>query len=367
MASLTDSDDTSRILADTSTRLFGDLYPADHMPAADTWRPGDWAVVAEAGLPLALLAEHEGGFGIGAADALGLVRISARYAGALPLGDTMLANWLLASAGLPAADGPAAIAPVGQHGTLALGREPGGGWRLTGPAGAVPWGRVAESIAVVAESSGELFVARVPRTGWTASPDENMAGLPRDLLEFDAHLDERDVRPAGPGWSLERARAAGAAIRVQEIAGALEAVLAMTVAYAGERVQFGRPIGKQQAVQQQLAVLAGHAAAAGGAASIAADALLRPDGITEIAAAKVRAGEAAGAGSAIAHQVHGAMGFTAEHRLHVFTKRLWAWRDEFGSERTWSRMLGRLAIEAGPAGFWPFVTAIGRHAPAEAA
>jgi len=80
-----------------------------------------------------------------------------------------------------------------------------------------------------------------------------------------------------------------------------------------------------------------------------------------VAAAKLRAGEAGQIVAALAHQVHGAIGFTDEHSLHHFTKRLWSWRDEFGTERDWSRALGKAALKGGPAGsddsFWSFVTA----------
>lgn len=349
--------ETSQMVADTATRLFGDLFPPHHIPSEGEWRAEAWEAVAEAGFPLALVAEEAGGVGLEIADGLGLLRLASRHAGALPLGETMLANWLLASAGHSPADGPATFATGGR---LTLQPEEGGGWRLEGSAEAVPWARVADTVAALVEQPGGPVLARVPRDGFTVAEGRNMAGLPRDRVTFAASLPAGDVRPLGNAWSAASLREAGAAIRVQEIAGALEAVLEMTVQYAGERVQFGRPIGKQQAVQQQLAVLAGHTVAAGAAASVAADAFGRAEAGAAIAAAKIRAGEAAGAAAAIAHQVHGAIGFTGEHRLHVFTKRLWAWRDEFGSEREWSRHLGELALRAGPDGFWPFLTAIGQ-------
>ena len=100
-----------------------------------------------------------------------------------------------------------------------------------------------------------------------------------------------------------------------------------------------RPIGKFQAIQQYLAVMAGQVAGALGAADIAAEAIAEDVRVLPIAAAKVRTGEAASISAAIAHQVHGAIGFTHEHSLHFFTKRLWSWRDEFGSEAEWSGLL----------------------------
>jgi len=131
----------------------------------------------------------------------------------------------------------------------------------------------------------------------------------------------------------------------------------MTVRYAQDRVQFGRPIGKFQAVQQNLAVMAGQAAAAAAAADLAADAFANGMALLPIAAGKARAGEAAGIAAAIAHQVHGAIGFTFEHDLHFYTRRLWSWRDEFGHETAWNRAIGHHMAQAGADALWPTITA----------
>src|SRR5262249_28851215 len=146
-----------------------------------------------------------------------------------------------------------------------------------------------------------------------------------------------------------------------QMAGALQAILARSVAYAGERVAFDRPIGKFQAIQQALARLAGEAAVAVAAAGSAADALHAGTAdaaraLPEGASAQIRVGEAAAAGAAIAHQVHGAIGFSTEHALHRFTRRLWAWRDDFGSESAWAVRLGAHAVRWGDA-LWPVLAA----------
>jgi acyl-CoA dehydrogenase len=150
-------------------------------------------------------------------------------------------------------------------------------------------------------------------------------------------------------------------VRAQQMAGALEHILDQSVQFALDRVQFGRPIAKFQAVQHNLAQLAGEAAAAGAAADAAAEAIAGSGiaGATvpaEVAIAKVRVGEAASTGAAIAHQVHGAMGFTREHSLHHSTRRLWAWREEFGNETYWSMRLGRMVAANGADALWPTLT-----------
>ncbi|MGH6816531.1 MAG: acyl-CoA dehydrogenase family protein, partial [Hyphomicrobiaceae bacterium] len=152
----------------------------------------------------------------------------------------------------------------------------------------------------------------------------------------------------------------GAAVRSVQMAGALQALLDLTVRYANERVAFERTIGKFQAVQHNLARLAGECAAAAAASGSAADAIARAEGfddgvLLETASAKIRVGQAAGEGATIAHQVHGAIGFTREYVLHRFTRRLWTWRDDFGNESRWAVRLGNLVAARGADGLWPML------------
>ena len=139
--------------------------------------------------------------------------------------------------------------------------------------------------------------------------------------------------------------------------------LNLVTQYAKDRIVFDRPIGKNQAIQQNLALMAGDVAAARMATQVAIHDVPAPgtaDGAAaqfSIAVAKVRCGEAATRGTGIAHQVHGAIGFTQDHALHFATRRLWAWRAEFGSDAEWAAALGRAAMAEGAAGFWPALTA----------
>ncbi|CAO3435179.1 acyl-CoA dehydrogenase family protein [Azospirillum doebereinerae] len=360
------------ILADTAQRLFAERFTPELLRAADAGHWSDdawtaaWAAIEEMGLPLALVPEEAGGFGVEMVDALGLVRIAGSFAAPVPLAETMLAAWLLAGAGLAIPAGPLGIAPTqSTKSDLALTRD-GASWRLTGTAQRVPWGRVATAVALLVEhesgaaDSGAL-VCRLEPGDWTVEEGRNIAGEPRDTLRIDATLDPARVAPAASGVTPADLFAMGATLRSLAMAGAIERVLELTVQYAEERVQFGRPLGKFQAVQQNLAVLASQAAAAGAAADGAAEALAERNGgvlrVLPIAAAKLRCGEAAGLTASIAHQMHGAIGFTHEHVLHHLTRRLWSWRDEFGNESVWALRIGREVAEAGADGLWPLVTA----------
>jgi acyl-CoA dehydrogenase len=153
-----------------------------------------------------------------------------------------------------------------------------------------------------------------------------------------------------------RLESEGALCRSVQMAGALERSLEHSLLYANERVQFGRPIAKFQAIQHMLAQLAAQVAAASAAADAAVEAsALAPDEFA-IAVAKSRAGEAAGKGAEIAHQVHGAMGYTREHNLHYCTRRLWSWRDEFGNESWWQGRLGCMVAAQGADALWPMLS-----------
>jgi acyl-CoA dehydrogenase len=93
-----------------------------------------------------------------------------------------------------------------------------------------------------------------------------------------------------------------------------------------------------------------------GAAESAFRAADRGDARFEVSVAKVRVGEAAGIGAGIAHQSHGAIGFTYEHSLHFVTRRVWSWRAEFGAESHWAAQIGREVASRGGEGLWPHVT-----------
>jgi acyl-CoA dehydrogenase len=301
------------------------------------------------GLPLALLAEDHGGFGVDPVDALGLVRLAGFHAASLPIGETMLANRVLAAAGLPLADGGAAIVPACHRLTLT---EQDGGWRLSGTATRVPWSTAIGTLLVETTGKTRRHVVRLSAGQWrTEEKGTNLAGHPRDGIAIDTSVEH--VAPFDRDLLL-----GSAALRTMLIAGALDRVLELTVEHVNQRVQFGRQLSKFQAIQHELARIAGEVAAAGAAADIAADGLGKPadQARLAIAAAKVRAGEAVGTAVGIAQQLHGAIGFTAEHRLHLFTTVLWSWREEYGGHVHWARLLGKAALGAGPDGYWPLVT-----------
>ena len=346
------SDATDNIIVDTATRIFQDLCEPATVNDAESgvWPKALWNALEESGLPLAWVPEELGGAGATMADGFAVLRVAGRFAAPVPLAETMMAGWLLARAGITVPNGPMSFAPVHADGHIAL-RNDG---RLGGGARRVPFARNAGYIAVLAHRENGPAVALVPAANLPISQSTSLAGEPRDNVSFEGAVPEA-VRPVV--LDQDRLVAFGAAIRLQQMAGALEKILEQSVQHALDRTQFGRPIAKFQAVQHNLAMLAGEVAAASAAADAAAEACSTSElNIAEVAIAKVRGGEAAGAGAAIAHQVHGAMGFTYEHSLHHATRRLWAWREEFGNEAVWATRLGRMVAAHGADQLWPFVT-----------
>jgi alkylation response protein AidB-like acyl-CoA dehydrogenase len=225
-------------------------------------------------------------------------------------------------------------------------------WTITGTVLQVGWARHAQQMVVLGQGEDSSYLALVKPDCATINPGRNLAGEPRDTVTF-TNVEVAELVPATvtPDWVWKRAALARAVL----MTGALEKLLQLSVRYTGERVQFGQPLNRLQAVQQQLAVLAGEVAAARVAIEAAILAAEQGEATAAIAAAKIRVGEAAGLATAIAHQVHGAMGYTYEYPLHFLTKRLWAWRDEFGSESEWARKLGHHIAAPGAEALWPFL------------
>lgn len=281
-----------------------------------------WDRLEDAGFALLLLPEHSGGFGGDWGDLAAVMRLAGKHALAAPLGEHIIARRLLHDAGATA-DGIV---------TLASG-------------GAVPWGRCGRAIV---NHDGVSHLANLD-----ASNSTNAAGEPRDIVDIDL----------GSAQALEveaDVHALIAFLRVCQTAGALDAALALSIEYTGQRVQFGRQLSKFQAVQQSIAVLAMEAAVVNCAAQGAAAAIDRfgygGKASFEIGAAKLRANAAIKGGNAIAHQVHGAIGFTQDYPLHELTRRMMGWRSEGGNDAFWSRVIGEQVLRWGGDGLWDNLT-----------
>jgi alkylation response protein AidB-like acyl-CoA dehydrogenase len=350
--------ESENIVVETAEKIFADLADAQTInhDKKGEWKAPLWKALTEAGLPLSWVGEDCGGSGASLAEGFGVVGAAGRHAIAVPLAETMLAGWLLAQAKIASPEGEMTVAPASPKDRITLNAD----GTLSGRARGVPFAKAAKHIAVLAQGANGASVALVDAGSLRIEAGLNLANDNSDTVSFDK-VAPSIVKPAPKGFDQTALMLMGGVVRSLQIAGALESMLDISVRYSNERVAFEKKISKFQAVQHNLAKLAGESAAALAAATSAADTIVNnadfgDDAVfLEAVAAKIRCSEAAEKGGAIAHQVHGAIGFTIEHILHRYTLRALSWRDDFGSESYWAVKLGERVAARGADELWPLV------------
>jgi acyl-CoA dehydrogenase len=349
--------ETENIVAETAERIFADLADAQTINKSKdgSWKTPLWHALTEAGLPLSWVPEDCDGSGASMAEGFSVLSSAGRFAVSVPLAETMLAGWLLAQARIASPAGPMTVAPASPKDRIVANAD----GTLSGRARGVPFAGEARHVAVLATGAGGVVLALVDAAACRIEAGRNLADDGNDTVTFN-HAKPLALKPAPQGFSQTSLMLVGAVARSLQIAGALESMLDISVRYSNERVAFEKKISKFQAVQHNLAKLAGEAAAALAGASSAAEAISNGTAFDdavflEAASAKIRCAEAAEKGAAIAHQVHGAIGFTLEHILHRYTLRALAWRDDFGHDSYWAVELGKYVAARGAEELWPLV------------
>lgn len=266
--------------------------------------------------------------GAGPAEVAVILRGLARHAVTVPLAETdLLAGWLAADACLDVPEsGPL---------TLAVQGEP------------APYAAESTAVVVAVRDGEDLRVAVRDPAQLSITKGHNAGGEPRDRVAVDGTAADFVVAASAAPGLLRR----GAWARCMQIIGALDAAVEFSVAHTREREQFGRPLSAFQAVQHALATMAGEverARAAGNLAVAAAQDYGFDDPRTDYAVtvAKVTLGQVVPGVVTSAHQLHGAIGVTIEHRLWLVTMRARSWIEEFGDTAHHARRLGALALAA---------------------
>lgn len=203
---------------------------------------------------------------------------------------------------------------------------PGGGWRVTGTKELVVDGATADVVLVAAATpDGPVVIAvEAGAPGVTATPSRTLD--PTRPLATVGFRDSPGRLVAGPdtaGAVLERVRDRTRAALASEQTGGMTAALDMSVRHAGDRMQFGRPIGTFQAIKHRCADMVVQLEAAR-SASLWAAACAADDRENLRTAAAVAALVCGRAYSWVAGenvQVHGGMGFTWEHPAHLHVRR----------------------------------------------
>jgi len=343
------STETAELLRDSVIGACGELTDAG-------WHPQAWTALDKIGVIALVVPEANGGAGATYADAALVLPALGSLAASLPIVEAgLMAGWLMTLAGAPLATGVMTAAMAAD-----IDAQPSrDGWQLSGTVPRVPWARYADRVVILTRLGIGWYALDLPCAGLDIRHGVNVAGEPRDsivlrgLFVSDDQL-HRLADVAALGVEFQRRGAFGRSLMM---AGAAQAVYAQTVRYAGERQQFGRALAAMPAVQQMLAQLAAETSAVTVAVEAAALALDRdPTQTWTLDAARIRADEAVQTVTAIAHQIHGAIGFTREHPLHRWTTRLWAWREEYGNQSAWADVFGENLCQKDDLTLWHQIT-----------
>ena len=322
------------LIFDSALRLLGDHADAATFAAVERgeWPATLWKALVGAGfidmLPDRLQPDE-------VPNAMALYRAQGRTAAPVPLLEAQVAAWL----GFQSSQEKVMLA--------ALPRSPQQTQKTPQLTAAWP----AHSATVACTAEGFALQGATVRGEATRS----YCGEPQRIVQTG----QAQWRPFAPTLDFDLIWQFCALARAAMMRGALEHMLTLTVDYANTRVQFGKPLAKQQVIQHQLALMAEEVAAAGVAVDYATRSFSLSDAEARwqaVAAAKIRAGEAAGIAAAIAHQVHGAIGFTQEYQLQRYSRRVWTWRNEFGTEAEWSLLLGQRLSAAHAPPLWHTLT-----------
>jgi acyl-CoA dehydrogenase len=312
-----------------------------------------WTQVRRSGLDRVGLAEELGGSGGGPADAVAVTVRTAQAGLSAPTPEMLLVAPYLATR-LQASIGQGLVGVCALDGRA---RPENGGTRITGLAPRVPWGTACSQLWVLVPADHSTVVVAALNEGeWNGSALERTPD-PRAEIQVDALVEPDRVHRIGSD-AADDVFALGAFGRSCQLLGAMRASLQATTIYVTERHQFGKPLTAHQVVRHQVVSMVNEVAAAE-AAVAHATALLGPVGAplskrarVAIAATKVQTSLGGTLVARTAHQLHGALGMTAEHVLHAFTTRIWEWRDEYGSDHYWSAQIAELIDDQYDSNLW---------------
>jgi len=313
----------------------------------DGFDPALWQGLTEIGLPAILVPEAHGGLGLGFVDLALVLEECGRALVPGPLVETMLSADALARFGTPAqqsallpaiAEGRCRVVPAVTEAeggcspelmhTTAI--QTSGGWALSGRKILVAYAGLADKLLVSARFGpfGEAGLVLV---------DSDAAGVsvrPHALFDLAARADEiafdavqvtsADVLGGKPSaTALHRLLDAGAAASALQMTGIAARMLDLAVEYAGQRVQFGRPIGAFQAIKHRCADMMVLVETSRTAAYYAAWALSSgPDQVMQaVSMAKAYCGDAVRDVCNETIQIHGGIGFAWELDLHLYLRR----------------------------------------------
>jgi len=327
------------MIIDVVERIFKDNI---HKETVDLLEKGKWAVdvwnlILENEIEKVAIKEATGGAGGDIEDLLNLYQLVGKYAAPIPFVEHTLANLILEYTNLLPQAELSTVHLAAQPLTLKDGK-------VTGQILFVPWARYAKKFVTLATEQGNQFVVLIDLKDATIQQQTNLAAEPRDTVT----LSEATILASSliNDEQVEFLQKLQTAATVSKMTGAIERAFELSVQFSKEREQFGRPIHRFQLVQQHLAILAGEQALSTAALDNIVALLLKGESNDEIAYARLKLDDASRIVATSAHQVHAAIGVTHEHRLHHYTRRLWAWRDEDYSAKYWKKELAKQLVNS---------------------
>ncbi len=342
--------DLKKMIYDGAHRLFDDFLSWENLKLYEkqVWPEDLWTEFSNLGFTNIFSSDDQNGINAKWTDAQIILKASGYHGAPLPVGESLASNWFASRNGMILPDGHWAIT----NGPIKIDEKLN---KVEFERLDVAWGRYAKQLLHVDERritlielDNQLSIEKL--SNLANEPRDKITGTGKVIESVETNLTKNPLH-----WI-------GSLIRSCQIAGGAGQTLDLSLKYSKDREQFGRPISKFQTIQNYLADLAGLSASLD-AISIAAANDLDLYGLSEnsqaritLAAAKCRSSEGVEKVTRLSHQVHGAIGFTYEYGLHFYTKRLWSWRDEYGSAVEWGSFLGDIALKNNSDNIWPLVT-----------
>ena len=338
------------MIYDGTHRLFDDFLSWDELKKYENqiWHKELWNEFQKLGFTNIFNSDDQGGIDARWTDAHIILKASGYHGVPLPIGESIASNWFASRNGMTLPDGHWAIT----SGEIEIDEQLN---RVQFKELDVAWGRFAKQLLHIDQKRITLIELDEEIT---IEKKVNLANEPRDKISGQGKV----IESVETNLTIKPLHWIGSLVRSCQIAGGTGQALDLSLRYSKDREQFGRSLSKFQTIQNYLSDLAGLAAALD-AISIAAANDLDLNGLSEtsrakitLAAAKCRTSEGVERVTRLSHQIHGAIGFTYEYGLHFYTKRLWSWRDEYGSALEWGNFLGDIALNDTKENIWPLVT-----------
>lgn len=355
--------ETQELIRSSAAEYLSDQSPSEFVRAMAVDEQGYtdefWREIGELGWLGLIVPEEHGGSGMemsdmavllgewGAALAPGPL-VESAVASAATIGafgsEDQKQDWLPSIATGEMVAVPALVGMDGSTNPSAMGvraSETTNGWVISGRSRFVPYGNSADLVLMPAETDAGMTVFAVPIKSAEGTVNVNQIKMASGTPSCDVEMNEVVVPTAavigeagGGAEVVDHMMLYGAAARATQMVGAGSAVTDRTIEYVKERRQFGRPIGAFQVIQHYMADMATKVKSAKHLADRAAWALTAD---IDAGSADRIVSQAKWSANTLmndvvwkAHQSHGAIGFTWEHDLHLYTRRILSWRADFG-------------------------------------